>query len=284
MTAPEPEVIAHMRVRYEYLSSQTVLNASQARELTEKGAVLDAWGALARSLATAEAERDESNKKLWAITDINQFPTSAQLQECVARLKPRDRDIVDSAFAEGATLLAIAKYEWDKADRKAGSLTAERDAAQAALGRVTLSLQQRVTQTRLHSESVNGNCTTACLASVFGGAIEVYDERVPFTPGWWQRVETIFREHGFLVLQLSPADGHPAGVCFVAGISPRGVRQLCVMQDGVIVQDPHPSRAGLTEITDYWTVIPWTFSDAVAPDPAQFATSDHEDWEKMRDD
>ncbi|GAB1340902.1 hypothetical protein [Gemmatimonas sp.] len=127
-----------------------------------------------------------------------------------------------------------------------------------------LTLVQRITQTKLHTEDVNGNCTAACLATVFGGTIEEYEARIPFTARWWEDVEAIFRERGLLVLRLSPDGGYPTGVCFVAGNSPRGVRHLCVMQDGAIVHDPHPSQAGLVEITDYWAVIPWTFHAALA--------------------
>ena len=128
---------------------------------------------------------------------------------------------------------------------------------------MALSLQQRVTQTRLHSESVNGNCTAACLASVLGGTIEEYEARIPFTPDWWNHIEQLFRERGLLVLRLSPDAGHPTGVCFAAGVSPRGVRHLCVLQDGAIVHDTHPSRAGLVEITDYWVAIPWYFPPTI---------------------
>lgn len=123
-------------------------------------------------------------------------------------------------------------------------------------------LQQRVTQTRLHSETVNGNCLAACLASVFGGACEDYHDRIALNDGWWSDVEKIFAERGYLVLRLSPADGKPSGLSFAAGDSPRGIRHLCVAMDGEVVHDPHPSHAGLVEITDYWVMVPWRF-DAI---------------------
>lgn len=56
MTAPGPEVIERIRVRVDNLSNQTgALTGSEARELSEKCAVLDAWEALATRCAAAEA-------------------------------------------------------------------------------------------------------------------------------------------------------------------------------------------------------------------------------------
>lgn len=123
-------------------------------------------------------------------------------------------------------------------------------------------LQQPVTQTRLHSESVNGNCISACLASVFGGSCEDYHDRIALNDNWWTDVEKIFAERGYLVLRLSSCEGKPKGLSFASGTSPRGIRHLCVAIDGEIAHDPHPSRAGLVEITDYWVMVPWVW-DAV---------------------
>lgn len=263
--------------------SETLKRCLAARE-----AVDAAYDQFQRDAVAARAERDAElakERRLWSEHNVRIVeatgidvpvcgitPVEAveqlkrergELRQRVEQAEKAARVTIDECRRQGVSLgRSLANYAATMERERAERAEADAAAARAERDRVRLSLQQRVTQTRLHSESVNGNCTTACLASVFGGSIDEYDERIPFTPDWWNHVEAIFRERGYLVLQLSPIDGHPSGVCFVSGLSPRGVRHLCVMQDGVIAHDPHPSRAGLTEITDYWAVIPWTFSDA----------------------
>ena len=130
-------------------------------------------------------------------------------------------------------------------------------------GPLPLWLKERVTQTRLHTEEVNGNCMAACFASVLGGDISEYDAIIDAVIGgnWWHAVEELWRSHGYLIMRISASasdwSGGPDALCFASGTSPRGVRHMCVYAGGEIIHDPHPSRAGLTEITDYSILVPW---------------------------
>lgn len=54
----EPEVIAQIRIRVRWLESENVLIASQARELREKCAILDAYDALKAERDAAVRDRD----------------------------------------------------------------------------------------------------------------------------------------------------------------------------------------------------------------------------------
>lgn len=47
----------------------------------------------------------------------------------------------------------------------------------------------------------------------------------------------------------------PAGYAIANGKGPRGRDHSCVALDGEIVHDPHASRAGLTEIYEFETVV-----------------------------
>ena len=156
----------------------------------------------------------------------------------------------------------------DAYDALAAEMDARLQLEKAALaawcnGPLPLWLKERVTQTRLHTEEVNGNCMAACFASVLGGDIAEYDAIIdPVIGGnWWHAVEELWRSHGYLIMRISASasdwSGGPDALCFASGTSPRGVRHMCVFAGGEIVHDPHPSRSGLTEITDYSILVPW---------------------------
>lgn len=170
-------------------------------------------------------------------------------------------------LAVGEALTALTK-ERDALQRTVAWMEArlqlEKDALAAwCNGPLPLWLKERVTQTRLHTEEVNGNCMAACFASVLGGDIAEYDAIIdPVIGGnWWHAVEELWRSHGYLIMRISASasdwSGGPDALCFASGTSPRGVRHMCVYAGGEIVHDPHPSRAGLTEITDYSILVPW---------------------------
>lgn len=127
------------------------------------------------------------------------------------------------------------------------------------------------TQTQLHEpeKGITGNCTQAAIASFFGlpleqvpdfNTIHQHDEHAgPF----WAAVEAFFAEQGYQLVH-SPEMVQHGGMYFAGGPTERttvhGGTHIVVMQAGRMIHDPHPSRAGLTDIT-------WTYH-AVPLDPA----------------
>jgi len=48
----------------------------------------------------------------------------------------------------------------------------------------------------------------------------------------------------------------PAGVHFMGGMGPRGLRHLVVAENGEMAYDPHPEGGGLVEQEDWILMIP----------------------------
>jgi hypothetical protein len=130
------------------------------------------------------------------------------------------------------------------------------------------------TQTQLHDpeNGIEGNCTQAVFASIFGLELdEVPDfntihKDAPHAGHYWHHLETWVRERGF-ELQMTRSDMSFDGLYLADGPSPRGVGHFVVMKDGALFHDPHPSRAGITEIKHNWVFQPL--------DPAAFTLKDN---------
>jgi hypothetical protein len=103
-----------------------------------------------------------------------------------------------------------------------------------------------------------GNCLQAAVASL----LDLDLDAVPhfgLHDDWLERLVDFAGERGYTI-RYRPPDEPPAfGLAF--GPSPRGVAHAVVVVDGAIVWDPHPSRAGLTSVSNY---IRWEATD-VAP-------------------
>jgi hypothetical protein len=94
----------------------------------------------------------------------------------------------------------------------------------------------------------HGNCISACVASI----LEVPIETVPFfvDENWRERFVGWLAARGLAATEL---ENPPPGFSIAFGPSTRlaGRGHACVARDGVIVHDPHPSRAGLPIVTHY---------------------------------
>lgn len=99
---------------------------------------------------------------------------------------------------------------------------------------------------------VEGNCFSACVASMF----ELPLERVPFFMVHGDKWYSVFAEwlghRGEYPVCLPLRDEwRPTGLYILSGTSPRGSFLHSVVARGhEIVHDPHPSRAGLLSIVD----------------------------------
>ena len=135
-------------------------------------------------------------------------------------------------------------------------------------------MPHKVNQTIFQTDSQrNGNCFAACVASALGkqladvphfvewgqhlhnGAIR--DDNDPDRNHWW----SMFLGYAFALGLMPHALGHvdeaAAGEpVFVAGPSARGVQHQVLYRDGELWHDPHPSRAGVTSITERFVLRP----------------------------
>lgn len=127
-----------------------------------------------------------------------------------------------------------------------------------------------VDQTRFGGQE--GNCLPACVASIFGLALDaVPNVCADGNTAWLADLRAWSIERlGFAVArwQLSASrlpvadasemlDGLLPGVyTIVSGKAPRGLDHATVWCGGRLVHDPHPSRAGLLDVLDLLVFVP----------------------------
>ena len=135
---------------------------------------------------------------------------------------------------------------------------------------LTYKIDQTIFQT---DPSRNGNCFAACVATALGkqladvphfvewgqhlhnGAIR--DDNDPDRKHWWGMFLGYAFAIGLWPQELDTLEEAGEGeVVFVAGPSPRGVFHQVLYRDGTLWHDPHPSRAGLTSITEMFVLRP----------------------------
>jgi len=124
---------------------------------------------------------------------------------------------------------------------------------------------RQITQTKMyrppdHPDGLqHGNCQRAAMAAILDLDI---DGLPPFEDAmsagaFWRGIYDWLADRG-LAYEWHPADKPPPGYSIASGPAPRGVDHAVVALDGVIVWDPHPSRAGLIEIENFMTFPPMT--------------------------
>lgn len=102
------------------------------------------------------------------------------------------------------------------------------------------------------AKGTRGNCLSACLASI----LELGIEEVPHFAEQAEWQESLFKwlaRHG---LELENQNDAPNGLAIAIGYSPREIRHAIVVNNGVMVWDPHPDNNGLVSIQCYWTLQP----------------------------
>lgn len=101
-----------------------------------------------------------------------------------------------------------------------------------------------------------GDCMRACVASVLDldpDYVPHFVQYVEHPSGtdshlWWWALVGFLHVCGWDARYEEDADDPPKGWALADGISPRGHAHVVVAYDGEVVYDPHPSRAGLTEV------------------------------------
>ncbi|GGB00479.1 hypothetical protein GCM10011491_30850 [Brucella endophytica] len=106
--------------------------------------------------------------------------------------------------------------------------------------------------------STKGNCTEAAVASILGLRLENVpdfradgDDAVTF----WDAFHEFFRERGYEAIRMG-GNFCPEVMYLALGISPRGAHHMVVMQDGKLLHDPHPSKAGIGDPDHTWLIVP----------------------------
>ena len=127
-----------------------------------------------------------------------------------------------------------------------------------------------------------GNCYSAALASILNAPIESFDQFHRLYTIWGLKHEAgeivtyeertahiheIQKRHGVIPVHVQFGDLSivPRGLSIANGPAERGVDHSCVAIDGVIVHDPHPSRAGLISIEDYEVLLPIIWPPEMVP-------------------
>jgi hypothetical protein len=107
----------------------------------------------------------------------------------------------------------------------------------------------QVTQSILHGDPSGrpGNCLQAAVASLLELELDEVPHFIEYED-WLERLRDFCLARGYRPLQRSPAAPVPYGMAW--GPSERGVRHAVVWVDGATAWDPHPSRAGLTKVTE----------------------------------
>jgi hypothetical protein len=101
-----------------------------------------------------------------------------------------------------------------------------------------------------------GDCVRAVTASI----LELSPTDVPHfvknqpEDEWYDTWEQFMVAHGVKPIMIISGDipPRPRGYYLASGPADRGCKHIVIMNDGKLVHDPHPSRAGLTKIEVVW--------------------------------
>lgn len=110
---------------------------------------------------------------------------------------------------------------------------------------------KQVTQTIMVGDGsgLPGNCLQAAVASLVGHDLEAVPHFALY-PDWFDRLVQYGRPLGYSLELRSPHSGSAPLFGLLFGPSPRGVTHA-VAVEGDVIWDPHPSRDGLTSVSEY---------------------------------
>jgi len=103
-----------------------------------------------------------------------------------------------------------------------------------------------------------GNCTQACVASIFELELDEVPDFVNNHKDWYRALELwTIANYMLFPIMMELKDGPPRlmgqslyGHYLISGQSPRGRRHMCVGKHGRVVHDPHPDETGLIKNED----------------------------------
>lgn len=104
-----------------------------------------------------------------------------------------------------------------------------------------------------------GNCMQAAVASLLELPLDEVPHFAAATGGedaWWVSLLDFLDSRGFWLARMIEPKADALGLC--AGKSPRGDwEHLVVYRGDALAHDPHPSRDGVTEATEFWYLVPY---------------------------
>lgn len=118
-------------------------------------------------------------------------------------------------------------------------------------------MPEYLTQSCIHDpeNGLIGTCLAASIAMVIG----VPESEIPTrylhveTGLWWETLQEDLEKLGWEILYAPWPDLlEPKGWHIINGPSPRNLPHSCLGYRGELIWDPHPSRDGLVEVTDYY--------------------------------
>lgn len=103
-----------------------------------------------------------------------------------------------------------------------------------------------------------GNCWAACLSSLL--EIPIKDcldvNSLPENTHWAEATQEFLSEFG-LDYEVYNYTIPPKGYSIMIGRSPRGeYGHSCIAFNGKLFHDPHPSNAGVVNVSQFWALIP----------------------------
>lgn len=112
-----------------------------------------------------------------------------------------------------------------------------------------------VDQTKFGSD---GNCMSACLASILEIGIE--EVQCKDEDNWYKKTnDWLQAEYNLALMTVTKIPYWFKGYLIMCGESPRGIEHATVGQvvEGVatIVHDPHPSRDGIPDVTEIMVLV-----------------------------
>lgn len=100
-----------------------------------------------------------------------------------------------------------------------------------------------------------GDCMRASVASILGLPLEAVPHFVQYRrPAdahlWWWALIGFCHVTGW---EVGYVEEPPRGWALASGLSPRGHEHVVVAFAGEVVHDPHPSRAGIVEVKEWFS-------------------------------
>jgi hypothetical protein len=124
----------------------------------------------------------------------------------------------------------------------------------SGLGEIAEVTQSILYSPELEARGVLGNCLQASVASALGLELDAVPHFASFA--WWTPAVRLWLRGR--CLDWRQVDGIPSGRSIVVGRTKRGTGDHAVVGDGgKVVWDPHPSRAGLTEVMHSYVLERW---------------------------
>lgn len=114
-----------------------------------------------------------------------------------------------------------------------------------------------ITQDKFYkpAEGKRGNCMQAAVASLLAKRLEDVTNFIE-QRYFWGSLHKFVTDAGLILDEIDNKGVAPEGVCIATGPGPRDCLHAIIVEDGKLLFDPHPSRAGLLSIERFYVLRP----------------------------